>query len=505
MIALPFSAAEQARPNLTAPMAALRLPDSLPEPGLLVGWSLERQHPRTPFGFSFGPPETSPETGYIDPILLNGEGHLITVAPTGAGKGVGCIIPAVLRHQGPIIVIDPKGENAMVTAKRRRALGDQVVILDPMGVTDQPADRFNPLDLIQPDQLSGVDDAAALVAALLPENLAGDKNEYWISRARQLLLACLLHVVTDLPKEKRTLTELRRIVNTMAADQEAGARRLEGSRHPEARLIAENLRIGARETLGGIISFAQEGVDFLRGPQLQAAVEATSFPLEGVTRGDPLSIYLVVPPHMLVSHGRFLRLWISGLLTLVMRRRARPARPTLFILDEAAQLGTLDELRVAVTLLRGYGLQTWSFWQDVSQLQALYPRDWQTMVNNCKVFQAFGANNLAAAKQMADVVGFISGEAMLALDQDEMLLQIAGDEAVVAQLPNYLTDPAFAGQFSINPIFDADRDPVPARKSLKEYLRPGRRQESDQALEFGLGVNPVDQMISERIIDVIGS
>lgn len=281
----------------------------------------------------------------------------------------------------------------MVTAERRRALGQQVVVLDPMGITDQPADRFNPLDLIQPDEISGVDDAAALVAALLPENLAGDKNEYWISRARQLLLACLLHVVTDLPKEKRTLTELRRIVNTMAADQEAGARRLEGSRHPEGRSIAENLRIGARETLGGIISFAQEGVAFLRGPQLQAAVEATSFPLEGVTRGDPLSIYIVVPPHMLVSHGRFLRLWISGLLTLVMRRRARPARPTLFILDEAAQLGTLDELRVAVTLLRGYGLQTWSFWQDVSQLQALYPRDWQTMVNNCKVFQAFGANN----------------------------------------------------------------------------------------------------------------
>lgn len=99
---------------------------------------------------------------------------------------------------------------------------------------------------------------------------------------------------------------------------------------------------------------------------------------------------------------------------------------------------------------------------------------------------------------MADVVGFISGEAMLALDQDEMLLQIAGDEAVVAKLPNYLTDPAFAGQFSSNPIFDADRDPVPARKSLKEYLRPGRRQELNQALEFGFHVNPVDQMISEN-------
>lgn len=502
MTSLPFpDVSANVAPALS--MDKLRLPDSLPNPGLLVGWSLERQHARVPFGFSFGPPETSPSTGYIDPILLEGEGHLITIAPTGAGKGVGCIIPAVLRHQGPLIVIDPKGENAMVTADRRRAMGHQVVILDPMGITDQPADQFNPLDLIQPDQASGVDDAAALIAALLPNHLAGDKNEYWISRARQLLLACMLHVVTDLPPERRTLSELRSIVNAMAADQEQGARLLEGSRHPEARMIAENLKIGARETLGGIISFAQEGVDFLRGPQLQAAVQSTTFSLDGVTRGDPLSIFIVVPPHMLASHARFLRLWISGLLTLVMRRRARPAKPTLFILDEAAQLGTLDELRVAVTLLRGYGLQTWSFWQDVSQLQALYPRDWQTMVNNCKVFQAFGANNLAAAEQMAQIVGFMSGPAMLALDRNEMLLQIAGDEAVVARLPNYLTDPAFAGLFATNPIFDPERDPMPERRTLREYLRPGARVRMPISEHENLRKNAIDELISERILEVI--
>ena len=45
---------------------------------------------------------------------------------------------------------------------------------------------------------------------------------------------------------------------------------------------------------------------------------------------------------------------------------------------EAAQLGTLGALRQAVTLLRGYGLQVWSFWQDLSQVRNLYPQDWQT-------------------------------------------------------------------------------------------------------------------------------
>ena len=74
---------------------------------------------RTPVGFGFGAPDTSPDTGFVDPILLNREGHLLTVAPTGAGKGVGCIIPALLHYDGPAIVIDPKGENAAITTRRR--------------------------------------------------------------------------------------------------------------------------------------------------------------------------------------------------------------------------------------------------------------------------------------------------------------------------------------------------------------------------------------------------
>ena len=39
-----------------------------------------------------------------------------------------------------------------------------------------------------------------------------------------------------------------------------------------------------------------------------------------------------------------------------------------------------------------------------------------------------------------------------------MLLQIAGDEAVIAQLPNYLTDPAFAGKADKNPFHSKEDD-----------------------------------------------
>ena len=150
-------------PQFAAQDGRLKFPNGLPDAGLLVGWSMEAEHLRQPVGFNFGNPDQTPANGYIDPILMEPEGHLLTIAPTGAGKGVGCIIPALLRHEGPVIVIDPKGENVAVTARSRRERGERVVVLDPMGITSEPTSSFNPLDLIKPDLAAAVDVAMTIL------------------------------------------------------------------------------------------------------------------------------------------------------------------------------------------------------------------------------------------------------------------------------------------------------------------------------------------------------
>ncbi len=455
---------------------ALRQPDQLPQPGLLVGWSLESRRPKRPIGFNYGDPMKVPATGYIDPILLEGEGHLMTIAPTGAGKGTGCIIPALLRYPGPVIVIDPKGENVAITARRRREMGQRVVVIDPMGITDHPSDTLNPLDVVDINLASAVDEVAVLARTLASDN-EGDNNNnrWWTNRGSHLAIGAMLQVLVDAAGRSGSLLQVRDLINAGAADPKVLADQLIASPHPEVQRIARMLNIGAPETLGGIISFSQEMVDFLRGDPVQASVASTSFDLEDVTSGAPLSIYLVLPPHMLESHSRLLRLWLGALMSCITRRRARPKQSTLFILDEAAQLGELPHLRQAVTLLRGYGVQTWSFWQDASQLQLLYPRDWKTMVNNCRVLQCFGALNQVAADGMAELTGFLSGDAVLDLDRDEMLLQLAGDEAVVAQLPSYLSNPAFAGMYDQNPYHDPNRAVLPRPAAQQRmYARPQR-------------------------------
>ena len=66
-------------------------------------------------------------------------------------------------------------------------------------------------------------------------------------------------------------------------------------------------------------------------------------------------------------------LWVTAFLTTVLRRHTQPEQKTLFILDECAQLGNMPLLEQAVTLLRSYGLQVWSFWQHIEQVRSCYP------------------------------------------------------------------------------------------------------------------------------------
>lgn len=482
---------------------SLTLPDDIDEAGLIVGWSLEREPRRQPIGFKFGKAASGdPATAVVNPILMEREGHLMTIAPTGAGKGTGCIVPALLRFDGPVIVIDPKGENALMTVRRRRELGHEVAVIDPMGVTGLPAASLNPLDILDPDSPTFVDDAMAVVSALASPDVETDVSDggYWRERGGTFVLGVILHVVSDLPPASRHLETVRALVNQAVGEigiYSANAERpgesgalagtvlaaLEASRNAEARAIGRMLRIGAVSTLGGILSFSQNLVEVVRSGMISPSLQSTSFDLGAVQRGDPLSIYLVLPPHMLESHGRLLRLWVHTLMTLISGRSGRPPKSTLFILDEASQLGAFNDLRRAITLMRGYGLQTWSFWQDPSQLKNLYPRDWQTMVNNCRAVQCFGANTMLAAEAMARMVGFGSPEQLLNLDDDEILLQLSGDMPVIARLPNYRADPVFAGLYDVNPFHDPSR-PVQKPKPVRRvFERPRPLVQTDTPAE----------------------
>lgn len=453
----------------------LPIPETIPEDGLLVGWSLEHEHRKAPVGFIYGDEDVPPEEPltHLKPILHTGSGHLITIAPTGAGKGIGSVIPTLLRYPGPVVVIDPKGENYAVTARRREELGNKVVLLDPFNITGDESANLNPLDMIDGATSQGVEDAMMLAEMIVPMGSTIGNDRFWNDRARSLIFGLILHCAVGRPPVLRNLGEVRYLLNQSDTDMKFTVQEMQRSKSNFVKQAAGVIDTAADKVAASIISTAQSEIDFLIGDNVNLATSGTGFDMNAITRGDPLSIFIVIPPDKLEPYGKLLRVWIGTLFSLMFRRRSQPPSRTLLILDEAAQLGEMPQLRQAITLLRGYGIQTWSFWQDMSQLQRLYPQDWETMYNNCRVHQMFGITTLHMARSICALNWYGHPSEVLGLDADEMILSIAGDQPVIAQRPNYLTDPIFKGLADRNPMHHPPEeiDAVTARHPQRHYQR----------------------------------
>jgi type IV secretion system protein VirD4 len=112
------------------------------------------------------------------PLRYDGPAHLLTMAPTRTGKGVGTIIPNLLTADRSVICIDPKGENARITGRARKKFGP-VHVVDPFGVTGMRSAAFNPLDMLDPESLDVAEDASTLADALVFDEPGMAGEAHW--------------------------------------------------------------------------------------------------------------------------------------------------------------------------------------------------------------------------------------------------------------------------------------------------------------------------------------
>ncbi|AWM37418.1 hypothetical protein C1280_10600 [Gemmata obscuriglobus] len=429
-----------------------RTASPLPDDGsaVFLGWEGTSYKPTLGFKSGTGSGQVEKALSYA------GDGHLLTIAPTGAGKGVGAIIPALLTYPGSVIVTDIKGENYQVTARYRRELGQQVVVLDPFGLVTAKdrGDKLNPFDLFGVPG-SDPESDAEMLAAQLAVGHEFSTDRYWEDTGRGLVSGLVADVATSSPPDKRNLCTLRELLYNDDLDYTLAVA-LDTRKKTMSPLARDEfiayLAAPSDKTRPCIRTTATTFVKCLGSTAVSRCLERSTFDLNDLLHNKPMTIYLVLPPEKLHSHRALLRLWVVTLLTVVMRRTRLPKRRTLFLLDEAAQLGSLDLLPQAVSLLRGYGLQLWTFWQDLSQMMKLYPNNWEALVNNAAVLQAFGVPGHASRNSWRVILG---EDAQLAseLHPDEMLVAVTGKGVARHTRANYLKDKAFTGRFDKNQRF----------------------------------------------------
>lgn len=435
---------------------------------LLLGWQANAQDTGR-MGFSTG--AVAPKQAGESPILYAEDRHLLTIAPTGAGKGRGVIIPNLLQFEGSVIVIDPKGETWHVTQRRRREMGQAVYLLDPFGATSaKRTDSLNPFDLFdRPGALLDAD--SEMLANLLAGDLGFHKEPFWDNWGRSLM-AGVIAAVAQTGGSGRHFGRVRDLLMSEDAIYNLGLLIESDEVNRLARQNISSFLPITEQTRSGILSTTQSYLKVVNSDSALSSLEASTISLADLRDGKPVTIYIVIPPDKLESHSALMRLWVGVLLLTVMGRKRRPERSTLFLLDEAAQLGEFGPLRQAMTLLRGYGLQVWPFFQDLSQLQRLYPKDWRTIFNNAGVFQLFGVANHLMARESAELIGEVDAAALRAMGKERQIVAISGESVVNARLPDYLNDRAFMGKHDPNPMFLPYS--APEKRSARKPPSPSR-------------------------------
>jgi type IV secretion system protein VirD4 len=332
--------------------------------------------------------------------------HVLITASTRSGKGVTLLIPHLLRYEGSAFVLDPKGENARATHRRRSALNDKVHVLDPFGISGKPQSRFNPLSRFTPANMEA--ESKALAAALVLVKGTGERD-HWQASGQQLLATMILYVYAspEFPPASKDLPTVRRLLLGAANETLQAMGKCSLADGLIADLAQSFLKTPERE-LGSIISTAQRETEILDNPYIVACLSATG-PGEEVDfaawHSGTMTVYLCLAAPKFPVFNRWLRLVLTAALDEMTDTLRPPPRPVCFMLDEIATLGRLEPIENAIGLSAGYGIQLITVWQDVAQMRDIYKGRWASFISNAGVRALFNLDDYETAHYWSNTLG----------------------------------------------------------------------------------------------------
>ncbi len=351
--------------------------------------------------------------------------HMMTVAGSRSGKSVG-VISNLLFYDGSTFCIDPKGELASVTARRRRELGQKVFVLDPFkrakGAAAGMRARYNPLSVLTAENPFLIEDAVQITDALIVRSKE-ERDPHWNESAAALISGLMLYVALgdDVEDARRHLGTVRTLIRNALNTDDAGkyavpkrvlaaADRLASDGFEDDAAAIEGAVRGfydkPENERGSVLSTANRHTQFLDYRSMRDVLAGHDFDLRDLKRDpDGLSVYLCLPAMRMGMCNRWLRLMINQLLDAMEREETRPAAPVLACLDEFPVLGPMTALQDAAGQVASFGVKLWVILQDWGQGQSLYGDRWESFAANSGVFQAFGNTDVMTTEYLSRRLG----------------------------------------------------------------------------------------------------
>lgn len=334
--------------------------------------------------------------------VADGFQHALLFAPTGAGKGVGFVIPNLLFWEHSVVVHDIKLENHQLTSGWRSQQGQQVFVWEPSN-PDGITHCYNPIDWVSNKPGQMVDDVQKISNLIMPE------KDFWNNEARSLFLGVVLYLIADETKTK----SFGEVVRTMRSDDvvynlAVVLDTLGEVIHPVGYMnIAAFLQKADKER-SGVISTMNSSLELWANPLIDAATAKSDFNIMEFKK-KKTTVYVGLTPDNIQRLQKLMQIFYQQATEFLSRKIPNVKEEpygVMFLMDEFPTLGKMEQFKAGIAYFRGYRVRLFLIIQDTQQLKGTYEEaGMNSFLSNSTYRITFAANNYETANLISQLCG----------------------------------------------------------------------------------------------------
>ena len=450
-------------------------------------------------------------------LTYGGPEHMFLYAPTRSGKGVGVVVPNLLNWSGSAVILDIKKENWTLTAGFRKSGGQDVYLFDPLEPNGK-THRWNPLSTVRRGGDFQIEDLQRLADLFIPVH----SKDPFFDRAAQTAFVGVGGYLAETPDLPFTLGEIFRQL-TLTGNVVKTFRDRIKKRKDEGRPLSWQTEAAltdfiskSENTFESVKSTITANLGLFANPMLDRATSASDFDFADLRRRR-MSIYVGITPNNLGRLGPLLNLFFQSCIDANMQELPETnlalKHTVLLCMDEFAAVGELPAFKRGIGYFAGYGLKVLTIIQTPAQLADIYGVDGAAAyMDNAGVEIVFTPKSLKEARNLSERFGTLAMESqstskskhladrkgttistseqkralmmpqeLLAMDQSQALVIIAGHPPVKANKLRYYAEEVFLERSKIPPPDISSIVKGAMQDELAELKADSKRQREDLA------------------------
>ena len=320
------------------------------------------------------------------------------------GKSACYVKPNIMQKLGSYVITDPKGEMYRDTAEYLKANGYKIKVLNLIE-TDY-SDRYNPLAHVK-----NHNDVNIIAQTIIRggSDSGGSSDPFWDNTAIMLLKACIYYVKSLLPEEEQNLSSCLNIIRAGGSDEKILDRLFVDELKPEhpGRKEYESIRLAADKTKQSIaISVAAKLKDF-DTPTIQRVTTSNDIDFSDFAK-EKTAMYIITPPdHSTYDYilTVFFSQMFQSLYSEAYKNGGTLNNPVYMLLDEFVNIGQIPDFPKKLSTTRSYGISVSIIVQAMDQLEALYQKEYETIIGNCDTQVFLGSQSLKTCEYFSKSLG----------------------------------------------------------------------------------------------------